>query len=607
VSAAIQYEDLVHKTFCKNAIRSVMMIDDEFIPYSKLIQSLAKGESIPGSTIESSQRAAALESYFQNEKILCDLDDSANHLEVDRIRKSDLLIIDYHLESQNPKKTIEILNGLKNSPHFNLAVVYTNEPPEVVWKQISSSLTAPRNVQTDIENLHNDDVTEFWDEKIESDIRKGGNYSLTNDEYFDYLFNQNIPDRLRKSLAQESENNIRRHIQNLAKLICDYHIEINQIHTSDKNKNSTIFGDINGLKWIQYHNVFICIHNKSSDFEKDPEQILKTLIDSLIDWQPSYYQLIQSEIQNQIEAESMSFNVIHQNDSYGQAAWLKEILKSEEDDSINSKIKTIYSSLAEDLYFKFSKNQELSNFIKDIFTSYKEEYSLVSTKSSLETFCAQKMRISINPETFKDMYHALNMNLSSKDYREKHISTGTVLFDKKNKQWYVCVSPACDMVPNQATAPINRRLTPHRMIQVLKLFKVNAEEALENATRSKYIYAYENKERLYFSVTNPETDLPVSDYLVILNHATKLDERNHEALIFKANGNDIDRVRIELKLKSQLRSGYAERFQNMASHHSGRIGVDFIKGFEPPLEILSPSVDQISEESLNYFKCFPVI
>ncbi|MDC5262801.1 transcriptional regulator, partial [Acinetobacter baumannii] len=53
--------------------------------------------------------------------------------------------------------------------------------------------------------------------------------------------------------------------------------------------------------------------------------------------------------------------------------------------------------------------------------------------------------------------------------------------------------------------------------------------------------------------------------------------------IFETKGDDIDKVRIKLKLKSQLRSGYAERFQNMASHHSGRIGVDFIKGFEPPV------------------------
>ncbi|MGB9190587.1 response regulator receiver domain [Acinetobacter sp.] len=595
MTVAINYENLVTQTFCNNAIRSVMMIDDEFIPYSTLIKSLANGDTINPSIIQSSQRAAALESFFQNQKILCDLDDSANHLEVDRIRKSDLLIIDYHLESQNPKKTIEILSGLKNSPHFNLAVVYTNEPPEVVWKQISSSLTTPRNVQTYIEDLPDDEAIEFWEENIENDIRtNSGKYSLTKEEYLDYLFNQNIPDRLRKNLAQDSNDNIKRHIKNLAKLICDYHIHTNQIYQSDKNENSTIFGDKNGLQWIQYHNVFICIHNKSSDFENDPQRILQTLISSLVDWKPSYYQLIQSEIQNQIEAESMSFNVIHQNDSFGQAAWLKEILKCDEDDSINGKIKTIYSSLAEDLYFKFSQNQTLCDFIKNIFTYYKEEFSQIrNSESNLELFCAEKMGITINAETFKGMYHALNMNLSSKNYREKHISTGTVLFDQENKQWYVCVSPACDMVPTQETAPINKRLTPHRMIQVLRLFKVGAEEALENATRSKYIYAYENGERLYFSVTNPETDLPVSDYLVILNYKTKLDERHHEALTFKANGEDIDKVKINLKLKSQLRTGYAERFQNMASHHSGRIGVDFIKGFEPQLPEIEPQLPEI--------------
>lgn len=584
MTVAIKYEELVEKTFCSNAIRSVMMIDDEFIPYSSLIKALANGEAVDNSIIQSSQRAAALESFFQHQKILCDLDNSATHLEADRIRKSDLLIIDYHLENQNPKKTIEILSELKNSPHFNLAVVYTNEPPNKVWQQITASLTTPKDVHKNLQAIENEQAIELWEEKIENDIReKSGTYSLTNDEYLDYLFNQNVPNRLKRDLAQESEYDVKKYCARLATLICDYHVQINQIYQSDKNKNSTIFGDKQGLKWIQCHNVFICIHNKSTDFEKDPERILQTLINSIIDWKPSYYQLIQSEIQNQIEAESMSFNVIHQNDSFGQAAWLKEILKGEEHDSTNSKIKTIYSSLAEDLYFKFSQNQTLSDFIKNIFTSYKEEFNLVSSQSSLESFCAEKMGITINPETFKDMYHALNMNLSSKNYREKHISTGTVLYDQDNKKWYVCVSPACDMVPTQETAPINKRLTPHRMIQVLRLFKVDAEEALENATRSKYIYAYENGERLYFSVTNPETDLPVSDYLVILNYKHKLDERNHEALTFKANGDDIDRVRIKLKLKSQLRSGYAERFQNMASHHSGRIGVDFIKGFESPL------------------------
>jgi hypothetical protein len=581
VTVAINYNDLVRKTFCDNAIRSVMMIDDEFIPYPKLIQSLADGETISHSTIQSSQRAAALERFFQNERILCDLDDSTNHLEVERIRKSDLLIIDYHLEKQNPKKTIEVLSGLKNSPHFNLAVVYTNEPSETVWRQIAASLTQPQDVHMRIEDLNIDDITEFWDEKIENDVKtNSGLFSLTKSEYLDYLFNRKIPNRLNVELAKHQE--IKSKIKLLGPLICDYNIQNNQIVKSNKNTDLTVFGDKNGTQWMQSKNLFVCIHKKNTDFENDPQRILETLINSLIDWHPSYYQLIQSEIQNQIEAESMSFNVIHQNDSFGQAAWLKEILKCDDRESFNGKIKTIYSSLAEDLFFKFSKNDALRDFINKIFTTYKDQFNQSGAKhTNLESFCAEKMGITISDDTSKDMYHALNMNLSSKNYREKHISTGTVLFDESNNDWYLCVSAACDMVPSQETAPINKRLTPHRMIQVLKLFHVDAEQALENATRSKYIYTFENGKRLYFSVTNPETDHPVIDYLVILNYKNKLDERFHEAMTFKAIGEDIEQIKINLKLKSQLRAGYAERFQNIASHHAARIGVDFINGFEP--------------------------
>lgn len=580
MTVALDYESLVTKTFCENAIRSVMMIDDEFIPYSKLIQELTIGNTIPSQALLNSQRAAALESFFQNKRILCDLDDSAGHIDVERIRKSDLLIIDYHLQDQNPKKTIEILSGLKNSPHFNLAVVYTNEPLEIVWKQIAASLTPYQDIISRIQQLDIDEVTDFWDEIIKPDFdTSGGLFSLNNNEFSDYLLNKKVPGRLNRELA--SYPDIKPYISILGKLICDNHIQLNQIYLSSENNNDyPIFGDKNGVQWIHSKNLFVCIHKKNTDFENDPQNILETLHKSLIDWRPSYYQLIQSEIQNQIESESMSFNVIHQNDSFGQAAWLKEILKSD-NESLNGKIKTIYSSLAEDLFFRFSENEELKIFIKNIFSTFKDQFHQRSDEQpDLEIFCAEKMGITINAETTKDMYHALNMNLSSKNYREKHISTGTILFDEVNNDWYLCVSAACDMVPTQETAPINKRLTPHRMIQVIKLFHVDAKQALENATRSKYIYTFENGKRLYFSVTNPETDHPVIDYLVILNYKNKLDERFHEAMIFQTNGDDIGKIKISLKLKSQLRTGYAERFQNMASHHYARIGVDFINGLE---------------------------
>lgn len=577
MTAIVNYENLVTQTFCDNAIRSVMMIDDEFIPYPTLVQSLINGEKPDQQLLTTSQRAANLENFFQEKHILCDIDNTSSNLDIERIRKSDLLIIDYHLENEDPRKTLEVLSGLKESQHFNLAIVYTSNELDKVWMQIASSFIVAKDINTQIEKIEG--LDDFWSETILPSIEAHTEYSLTDRDLVNYLRTGKTKGEIKGLLARSPFRDFKEQICNL---IYDYYINKRQILSSKKADDLSILGDENGNKWIKSGNIFVCLYRKSAnDIQEDPNRIWETLQESLVNWEPTYYQLIQSEIQNHIESDSMAFNSIHDNDKHGQAAWLKEVLKPQNQTKRPQFIKNIYADISEELSFKFNNNKELGNFIDSTFNLYKDKFDPTSGKDLTE-FCCEKMKLTFDANrTNKDMYHALNMHLSSKDYREKHISTGTVLYDQDRKIWYVCVSPACDMVPNQATAPINKRLTPHRMIKVLTLFKVSAEEALENATRSKYIYTYDNGERLYFSVTNPISDLPVSDYLVILNYTTTLDERYHEALIFETKGDDIDKVRIKLKLKSQLRSGYAERFQNMASHHSGRIGVDFIKGFEP--------------------------
>ena len=50
----------------------------------------------------------------------------------------------------------------------------------------------------------------------------------------------------------------------------------------------------------------------------------------------------------------------------------------------------------------------------------------------------------------------------------------------------------------------------------------------------------------------------------------------HGYLIAKDNDSqDPNLNMIELKIKSQLRSGYAERFQSLEAHYNARIGVDY--------------------------------
>jgi hypothetical protein len=63
------YNSLVQKTFCENAIRSVVMIDDDFLTYSESIRALNNEVDLDYNKIDSSKRAATLESFFQSKNM----------------------------------------------------------------------------------------------------------------------------------------------------------------------------------------------------------------------------------------------------------------------------------------------------------------------------------------------------------------------------------------------------------------------------------------------------------------------------------------------------------------------------------------------------------
>lgn len=71
--------------------------------------------------------------------MICDVDNGSVNFDVDRIRKSDLIIVDYHLDNNAPDKTLKPLQDLKDSDHLNMIVIYTRENLETVWMQISST------------------------------------------------------------------------------------------------------------------------------------------------------------------------------------------------------------------------------------------------------------------------------------------------------------------------------------------------------------------------------------------------------------------------------------------------------------------------------------
>ncbi|WP_329760079.1 response regulator receiver domain [Acinetobacter pittii] len=596
MTVALNYASLVTQTFCDNAIRSVMMIDDEFLSYPALIEGLKSKQVLATKLVENSSRAAELEKFFQSKNILCDIDNSAEHAQWDKIRKSDLIIIDYHLENDSPKKTLEILNDLQTSQHMNLAVVYTNEPLETVWKQIASSLVKKYKTSDVLLELDIDELDEIWEKIILDDT-----YNLSNDEISEYLNTKLPPKRISNRIEADEEllsissiikakydnpNDDFQLIDNLSTLICNYQLEqiSHEFGINPTIESSKFISNKNGNKWIKINNIFICLVNKvdrSTSIDTPPQKIWDTLNESLIEWKPTYYQLMQSEIQNFIESNAFAFSSKHDNEILSQAAWLNEILKSTELSQFNI-IQSLFKNLSEDLFFKFKKSSSLNRYIDNIFLVYKEKftkYPSSNQQKSLE-FCAKEMNIAIGQDTYQDMYHALNMHASSKNYEEKHISTGTVFLDKTYNKWYLCVSAACDMVPAQGNDPHHIRLTPHKIIKVLELFKVSKpRDALRNASHSNYIYILDGNKPLYLSIVTSSRPLPSIDYLLLKdqkNTFTNQPNIINGYLINKDSTTDNPNLEeIELKVKSQLRTGYAERFQSVAAQYTARIGVDY--------------------------------
>ncbi len=113
----------------------------------------------------------------------------------------------------------------------------------------------------------------------------------------------------------------------------------------------------------------------------------------------------------------MAFDSVHDNDKHGQAAWLQEILKSTNETEVSQLLSNIYADVSEEISFKFNCNDDLKSFILLTFEFYKNKLNLESD-ANLAKFCCEQMKLPFNEnKTPKDMYHALNMHLSSKIIR----------------------------------------------------------------------------------------------------------------------------------------------------------------------------------------------
>lgn len=700
----IKYNQLITKTFRDDAIRSVLMVDDDFLPYDELVDGL-RNNTLTQQQISGATRASNLHNFFQKtKKIICDVDSGTDNLDVNKIRKSDLVILDYELDHGDATRSIKLINDLQISAHMNLVVLYTQEPNlEQVWLKIASSLRG----HTPMEEFFSgqSEIKEVWENLKDNDAETFSSLKdeITANDLTNYILGKRVTERTANFFGTKCRSNGKI----FSEAICELILKEKYSPLLAKSK-LTIIGENREIRWLQSGNVFVALHSKTTG-ESESENLWASLDAALQRWQPSYYRVLISEMQNLLENESISFDVSLKSDIPGQVAWLHKIISEKNQNKKNLIVAQLLDRLTDELKIKIIENDNFKNTVTSTFSilsevskakqevdklenikttelatsavslheqSIKESntaailkeeaehikkitneiansYTEISKKSnarndsdstlisdlnkthidiiaraekslldamendrikkktlkiaenaaiealknaeeaaekekySLLKFSAENVK-AIAKDCIKfetDVLHALNSDLCLRAFSGGYVTSGTVLQEKDGlKRWFLCVSPACETVPEQHTGgEPTKRLVPHRLIKLIILIESSQiKSALEKAEDGRHIFVTESDgNRRAFAVQSGDAHQPTIDFAVVHEHDSSHQNAIHlhgiavSFLGVKPKKNRLHANKIILHPVAQLRDIYSARFQTVASQHAGRVGVDF--------------------------------
>jgi hypothetical protein len=311
--------------------------------------------------------------------------------------------------------------------------------------------------------------------------------------------------------------------------LCQLLIEsyfINAKKITSEYLNRPINTGRNGVKWIQVGNVFVTFFQKgeAGDIKEEPRAIWARLKEALVSWNPSYYRVILSEVQNNLEEQSLSMDKLAGKEIYEQSSVLWNIFSKIGSDGMDEAIRKTLENIYEYLSKSAISSDSLKKFVAEVAqTLYPKGAEGINIKNEellgivLKNY--DQSIGQIKPEDHHYIIHALNKELSTIDVFSDYITTGTIL-KSEDREWYVCVSPSCNTVAGQNTGELSNRMKPHRFLRFIKLKKCSSlRDTLVKATESNFIFVNDGEgQRIALFAVAEKSKLPEMEVGIVLHH-----------------------------------------------------------------------------------------
>tara|TARA_B110001469_G_C9645539_1_gene326119 strand:- start:1295 stop:3133 length:1839 start_codon:yes stop_codon:yes gene_type:complete len=500
-----------------------------------------------------------------------------NHL-----HQSDLLILDYQLEGEalGGEKCISALQQLASNKHFNLVVVHTKKNIADTFHEILPSLLNRSQeiiakghgvsvLDTEIQEWEDDDCDII--EKLISSIDLG----------LFFIAHRNL-NAARREAIKDTGGRFSAFAEIYRNKPEDTGINISdlfywvitkkqerlssQFLNHERSSQTTWSAGASGQNWIRTDRLFVTIASKS-----ETSDLPDILLDALHSWNPLPPRLILTKLRSELEDIGVSCEDQFLSNIPLQAGWYQGLLSAKENE-LSTKTTAIISTYWDGLSSQL--HSRVTNYAKNIV------HLDIKHEASTDERIEQQFQFNIaNQEKKQESLLHQNAYSCSKDPAGWHLTTGHIF--ELDEQLWVCLSPACDLVPLQKVRPNLNKYRPFKAVMLHP--RTNKKRALEEANSNTNIFVTINDDVKVFSLLSSTniSAIPDSEEMLANDDCPISDDGNSKTIqLHRLEWCEVTQSIITkpytAKIVAQLRYEYALNLLQRLGSSLSRIGLDFV-------------------------------
>ena len=589
----MSYEQFIKKAFI-DPIRSVLMVDDDYPTYDDILgqgaDSYSAGSSEKGWTRDSARLRSQIRKFREGPyPRLVDIHDGANVTTGDEkkiashLHQTDLLILDYQLDrsrSEDGSQAISILRSLMRNNHFNLVVVYTSLDLDVVFDSIRLGMLGPLNGnlaqedKTEAENLIEDGEAD--DEGFGGRLRE----SVGAEQYLHWRKDNNKDNnKYLRTMVKGEEKSFQSFRDlclstwkvNQRKIALRYLLEQFENERRAELNDETPSGldwscpsSITGIRWVRTDSVFVAFCGKSRT-----DDLFSILLESLNDWKPDPSRLFLTKIRASMD----EYGVVNQAGALKRrgalALWYEKLLSAKD---------TERASVVAESVSRHS--DRLMETILPHVICFAERLVGDEPEDSPVVRAGARFGVDLyNDDERRQATLFHNAFVCSRQPEGWHLSTGHIFV--MDEETWICLSPACDMVPNQISEARVEELGPRLRFMAVRLRPVSGGKLPKDVNSGRYVF-WEDGDAVKVFRFNPHTASSAPDWNVLYaEDRGKFSGSDFRFTAIRIERDEVGRITgvpRDAQVVAQLRYEYALNLVQKLGDSLTRIGLDFAHG-----------------------------